>query len=90
MSEDRLITLKDLSMFKREIIQEVSNILIGKVEKRWLKSKEVRKMLDLSGGKLQYLRNKNKITFSKIGRTVYYLESDVHAMLEKNTNKHER
>lgn len=84
---DRLITLRDLREFKEEIILEIRKKNSLTDRKKWLKTKDVRKLLGLSGGTLQSMRNKNEITFSRVGRNIYYLESDVHTMLENRSNK---
>ena len=50
------ITKSDLENFKSDIIKEVANLLNGKQEnKKWLKSADVRKMLNISPGTLQNL-----------------------------------
>jgi hypothetical protein len=45
---------------------------LNKTTKRWLKSYEVRKMLGISPGTLQTLRNNGKIPFTKMGGLTYY------------------
>lgn len=89
-SEDRLITLKDLNDFKKEILAEIKKLTPNVEEKNWIKTKDVRKLLGLCSGTLQYMRNNNQITFSKIGRTIYYLEADVYRMLASKSNKGEK
>lgn len=88
-NEDRLITLKDLLKIKEEIIAEVKKYVKIDDGDKWIKTKELRKILDLSGGTLQYLRNNNKITFSRVGRTIYYLKSDVDKMFNEYSNRND-
>ena len=79
------ITKNDLSEFKKEIISELSNLLSGKQEnKKWLKSADVRKMLNISPGTLQHLRVTRVLPFTKIGGLVYYDYAEVLKVLEKN------
>ncbi len=52
--------------------------------KRWLKSAEVRKILDIAPGTLQSMRDSGVIKFMKIGGTLYYDQGDIELMFEKN------
>ncbi len=84
--EDRFITYQDLLEFKVELIAILKANFSNEPKNRWIKSKEVRKILDLSPGTLQTLRNSNKIEFTKIGRTIYYDRNAVNKMLEERSN----
>lgn len=87
VENERLVTYQDLLDFKAELIKEIKLILsMNKQEKKWIKSSKVRKMLDLSPGKLQTMRNNNEIPFTRVGRVVYYLEEAVHEMMESKSN----
>lgn len=68
-----LITREDLQQFKKELVQELREV-IGQPQqvKQWLKSSEVRKLLAISAGTLQNLRIKGIIPFRKIGGILYY------------------
>lgn len=68
-----LITREDLHQFRKELVQELREV-IGQPQqvKQWLKSSEVRKLLNISAGTLQNLRIKGIIPFRKIGGTLYY------------------
>ena len=79
------ITKSDLENFKSDIIKEVANLLNGKQEnKKWLKSADVRKMLNISPGTLQHHRVSRVLPFTKIGGLVYYDYSEVLKVLDKN------
>jgi hypothetical protein len=54
---------------------------LNKPSKRWLKSYEVRKLLNISAGTLQTLRNNQKIPFSKMGGMIYYDASEIDRIL---------
>jgi hypothetical protein len=82
------ITKSDLENFKSEIIKEVANLLNGKQEnKKWLKSADVRKMLNISPGTLQNLRVSRILPFTKIGGTVFYDYNDVMKVMQKNKSE---
>ncbi|MNJ95265.1 Helix-turn-helix domain protein [compost metagenome] len=87
MENERLVTIQDLLDFKAELFKEIKLILQkNNPSKKWLKSSEVRKLLGLSPGKLQNMRNNNEIPFTRIGGIIYYLEEAVHQMLESKSN----
>jgi hypothetical protein len=52
-----------------------------KPAKRWLKSVEIRKLLNISPGTLQTLRNNGKLPFSKIGGLIYYDAHEIDQIL---------
>ena len=71
----QLVTIKDLEEFRTKLLMDIKMMLEGhlnKTTKRWLKSQEVRKMLGISPGTLQTLRNNGKIPFTKMGGLIYY------------------
>jgi hypothetical protein len=80
-----VITKKDLDDLKLEIIKEVSTLL-GKrrEEKKWLKSADVKEMLNISAGTLQNLRVNGTLPFTKLGGTMYYEYNDVLGLLTQN------
>jgi hypothetical protein len=77
------ITKEDLWQFAAEIIKEVKKIIqplpnqADSVNDEWLKSKIVRKMLDISPGTLQNIRITGKIRFKKVLGSYYYSKSDI-------------
>lgn len=79
-----LITKTDLDNFKKEIISEISSLLGQSVQqqKKWLKSAEVRKLLNISPGTLQNLRINGTIQFTKLGGTIYYQSKDIEKLME--------
>lgn len=80
-----LITKGDLKILKDEIINEISSLLQGKTDqKKWLKSADVRKMLNISPGTLQNHRVNGTLPFTKMGATIYYEYSDVIKVLTEN------
>ena len=79
-----LITKQDLREFKNDLLNEVKQIIkLGQGQsKQWLKSVEVRKLLDISPGTLQNLRINGTLSYSKIGGMMYYKLEDIHKLLE--------
>jgi len=79
-----LITKNDLLVFKQELFAELSkSFAIAKPIKKWLKSNEVKEILDCSSGTLQNLRIKGTLNPTKIGGTWYYDSDQVQNLLSK-------
>ena len=82
-----IITQKDLQVLKQEILTEIRELITGQtdngVEREWLKSADVRKMLKVSPGTLQNLRINGTLPYRKIGGSMYYRREDINKMMEK-------
>jgi hypothetical protein len=81
-----LITRDDLREFKNELLNELKQIMQpGQGQsKKWLKSSEVRKMLNISPGTLQNLRINGTLRFTRISSILYYKLEDINNVLEGN------
>ena len=80
-----VITKDDLKNLKQEIITEMKTILGGKTaHKKWLKSVDVRELLNISPGTLQNLRVNGTLPYTKMGKTLYYEYDDVVRILTQN------
>jgi len=79
-----LITREDLKQFKNELLTEMKQLLKpGQGQsKQWLKSYEVRKLLNISPGTLQNLRINGTLRYTKIGGLLYYKLEDIQTLLE--------
>lgn len=80
----QLVTLDDLEKFRVTLMMDIKLMLeanLGKPAKRWLKSHEVRKLLNISGGTLQTLRNNGKLPYTRIGGLIYYDAVEVDRIL---------
>lgn len=81
-----LITREDLQKFKEELFAELRrpSYKLNKKEeqKEWIKTFDVRKLLDISQNTLVSLRRNGTIRFSKIGGTFYYKHDDILKLLE--------
>jgi len=78
------ITREDFIAFKNEMILAIKQTYhSGQVQpKQWLKSIEVRKILNISPGTLQNLRIKGTLRFTKVGSIMYYKLEDINKILE--------
>jgi hypothetical protein len=81
-----ILTKEDLNQFHKSLLEDIKEILKGKNQqsKKWLKSTEVRKLLNISPGTLQNLRINGTLTYTKIGGIVYYDHSDIEKVLNGN------
>lgn len=83
-----LITKDDLEKFKQELFAELrrpSYKLNKKDEqKEWLKSFEVRKMLNIAPGTLAKLRSNGTLPFTKVGGLMFYKHEDILKLLDGN------
>ncbi len=79
-----IITKEDLKQFKTEMLYEIKQLIKPEEgqAKQWLKSAEVRKMLNISPGTLQNLRINGTLRFTKIGGMMYYKLEDINRLLE--------
>lgn len=83
-----VITKADLNQLKEEMFVEMKRLLQPEgslVAKRWIKSADVRRMLDISPGTLQNLRVNGTLSYTKVGGTMFYKIEDIEQMLEKNS-----
>lgn len=79
------VTAADLEIFKKELLDAIKKLIEQKSQaqkKYWLKSYEVMKMLGLSPGTLQTLRNNGTLPFSKLGGVIYYDIDVINQILE--------
>lgn len=87
---EQLITLGDLEIFKKEILQEIKNLLgsnENSIQKKWLKSSEVKKLLGISTGTLQNLRVNGSLSFSKVGGIIFYDYNEIAKLLKDNEQR---
>lgn len=84
--EIEIITREDLNQFRSQLLNDLKEIMQSKEPqtKQWLKSNEVRKLLKISPGTLQTLRINGTLTYTKIGGSIYYSNSDIEKLMESN------
>ena len=81
-----VITREDLNEFRTLLLSDLNTMFNSKPQqqKLWLKSNEVRKLLNISPGTLQNLRINGTLTYTKIGGIMYYSYSDIEKVLNGN------
>ena len=90
INRDQLITNGDLFDFKSQMLFEIKTMFkefTGQPTKKWLKSKEVRKLLNISPGTLQSLRSRKVIPYTKIGGIIYHDAADIQKVLESHKTR---
>jgi|SRR6478672_3292079 len=87
-----VITREDLNEFRTLLLIDLKELFKAEPQqnKRWLKSKEVRKLLKISPGTLQTLRINKTLSYTKIGGIIYYAEKDIDKILNENKVSSER
>ena len=83
----RFVTSEDLQLFKTELLREIKKLIVNApppLPRPWLKSHEVQKMLKISAGTLQYLRDSGHFKFSKVGGIVFYEMKDIEEMVKSS------
>jgi hypothetical protein len=90
-SRDQLLTVADLERFKEELLTEIQSLFKNLNQpKQWLRSKEVRKILNISPGTLQNFRVSGTLSYSRLGTVTYYKYEEIMERLQQNLiNAHE-
>lgn len=78
-----IITKEDLQQFKTELLEGIELLIKQKTteQKLWLRTSEVKALLNISSGTLQNLRINGTLSCSKIGGTLYYNYNDIQKLL---------
>jgi hypothetical protein len=81
-----VITREDLNEFRTLLLSDLNEMFNSKPkeQKQWLKSNEVRKLLNISAGTLQNLRVNGTLTYTKIGAILYYSSNDLEKVIQSN------
>ena len=82
----QIITIEDLNEFRSLLLNDLKEFIQPQSQqiKQWLKSNEVRKLLNISPGTLQNLRINGTLTYTKIGGIMYYSYSDIEKVFNGN------
>ena len=91
IQREQLVTLGDLATFKEELLYEITKLFKNEPaqqNKKWLKSSEVRKLLNISPGTLQNLRVNGTLPCTKIGGVMYYTADDLERMMAGEDSNH--
>ncbi|MBK9391765.1 MAG: helix-turn-helix domain-containing protein [Bacteroidetes bacterium] len=86
-----VITKEDLKSLQDEITQ-IKFMFQDKLteHRKWIKSTDVCKMLNISNGTLQTLRINRTLPFTKVGGTIFYEYDEIIAVLNKNKSAIEK
>ncbi len=91
---DELVTKNDLRQFglmltdvMRTLITQSGGVNNSESECQWLKTKSVRKMLDISAGSVQNLRTSQKVRFKKVLGSYYYNKEDLQKLFDDETKQ---
>lgn len=89
MNIEDLATKQDLEMLQAALLQAMSEYMgSNSTEKpEWLRSKQVRQMLNISDGTLQTLRIKKILNPTKLGSVWYYRFSEIQELLNAGTGQ---
>jgi hypothetical protein len=81
-----IITKEDLQIFKEELLNDIKNILINGDQPtvEWLRSSQVRKMLNISPNTLKALRVNGTIKYNKAGSIFFYRFDEIRKLVEGN------
>ena len=82
-----VITKEDLNEFRQLLIADLSTLLEIKPkqqQKKWLKSNEVRELLNISPGTLQNLRINGTLTYTRVGGILFYESAHIDKLLNGN------
>ncbi len=82
-----VITKEDLNEFRQLLIADLSTLLEIKPQqqqKKWLKSNEVRELLNISPGTLQNLRINGTLTYTRVGGILFYESAHIDRLLNGN------
>ncbi|HCO82140.1 MAG TPA: DNA-binding protein [Arenibacter sp.] len=89
-----ILTTEDLSEFKKELLQEIRELLnkdkAQVIKKEWLKSSQVMDMLNISPGTLQRFRHNGTLSFTKIGGLIFYEAEQIEKILSDNQVKNKK
>lgn len=82
-----ILSKQDLEIFRIKIISDIERLLETTnnhttKEFDWLRSKAVRKMMDISPATLQNLRITGKIRYKKVLGSYYYNKTDLQKLFE--------
>jgi len=84
--EISIVTKEDLQQLKNELLEEIKTLLEkeNRTQKEWLRSSEVRTLLNISAGTLQTLRINGSLSYTKVGGTLYYSYKDIQKLLSSD------
>jgi hypothetical protein len=91
---EELVTKDDLRQFGLMLTNVMRTLIVQSAEvqnigseSQWVKTKAVRKMLDISAGSVQNLRISQKVRFKKVLGAYYYNKEDLQKLFDDETKQ---
>ncbi|RYY44755.1 MAG: DNA-binding protein [Chitinophagaceae bacterium] len=84
-----ILTKEDLQAFRVQLLSDLKQLFhlpAQTADKAWLKSAEVRKLLQISPNTLQNLRVTGKLHPTKVGGILYYSREEIENLLRQAVN----
>ncbi|MFL5789827.1 MAG: helix-turn-helix domain-containing protein [Flavisolibacter sp.] len=85
-----VVTREDLQTFRLQLLNDIKQLFNPtgepKIEKQWLKNREVMDLLNISSTTVQRLRIAGKLRSSKVGGVHYYRYEDIVQLLNSKTD----
>ena len=89
-----MVTKEDLRQFGLELLGNIGNLITQTkegnsdvTEQEWIKSKQVRKLMNMSPGSVQNLRVTENVRYKKIVGSYYYNKADLLKLFTDERNK---
>ncbi len=95
--EITIITKEELVEFKNDFLKEIEKLLMNNkekisrlqngrspIEKRWMKSNEARKLLNISPGTFHKLKTNGIVPYSRIGKVCLYDYEEIVKLIQSN------
>ncbi len=87
MADVLLISKNEFDSFKQEVLSLMQKLQPNVNQSQWLRSKDVRKMLNISDSFLQTMRINGSIPAYKLGDSWFYRYDEIQKALEKGKVK---
>ena len=84
----QIITTDDLREFKTELLDDIKKLLKTRAEtvnKSYLKSADLMKILKVSSGTLQTMRINGTLPYTKIGGIIFYDPDEICKVMKENS-----
>lgn len=79
-----ILTREDLMHFKAELLGEIQKLLEKptSTQKKWLRTKDVLELLNISAGTLQNYRINGTIKYTRFGKSLYYSIEEIERIMQ--------
>ena len=89
MAEFIIFSKEELDSFKEELLSQFKKIQKSPPQSKWLRSRDVRKILGISDSTLQTMRINGTIPAYKLGESWFYKHDEIITALEAGKTKKE-